>query len=743
MQILPPHSSQLNLMLIRQLALVSTLLLAVAGSLRAAEPDPKAVEFFESKIRPVFVKQCYACHSAEAVGKKKLKGGLRLDSHEGLLKGGDTGPAIVPGDPKKSLLIRALTGDGVEKMPPDKPLTAAVVADFEKWVKDGAADPRTAAQSTSPGIDLTAAKQHWAFQPIRVPANRSLDDFIRAKLSDKGMSLASPTDKRTLIRRAAFDLTGLPPTPEEIDAFVKDASPEAYAKLIDRLLASPHHGEKWGRHWLDVVRYADTAGETADFPVPAAWRYRNYVIESFNADKPFDRFLQEQIAGDILARTAPREQRENLLTATGYLAISRRFGFDVRADHFLTLEDTIDILGKSVLGLTIGCARCHDHKYDPIPTTDYYALYGIFESTKYALPGCEKDKRQHDLVPVATPGELAAIGGLAGRDSVYAVSEGSPHDAQLHRRGDPENRGDPVPRRWLTILGSQPLPKDAGSGRLALANWLTEPSNPLTARVFVNRVWQYHFGRGLVETPNDFGTRGAKPSHPELLDSLADGFIKNGWSVKWLHRQIVLSAAYQQKSDGPADRDPENAWLSHFARRRLTAEEIRDSILAVSGDLDRTPGTGHSFPPEASWGYTQHAPFLAVYEHDKRSVYLMTQRIKRHPFLGLFDGADTNRSTDKREATNVPAQGLYFLNDPFVHAKSAKLAERLLKLPEGERLPRLFLLSFGRMPTSDEQRIATKFVGEYGSAMDKDRERTAWAAWVRVMFASNEFLYVD
>ena len=743
MQILPPHSTHLNLMLIRQIAFVLTLLLAAVGSTRAAEPDPKAVEFFESKIRPVLVKQCYACHSDEAADKKKLKGGLRLDSREGLLKGGDTGPAIVPGDPKKSLLIRALTGDGVEKMPPDKPLTSAVVADFEKWVKDGAADPRTASQTTSPGIDLTTAKQHWAFQPIRVPANRSIDDFIRAKLRDKGMSLASPTDKRTLIRRAAFDLTGLPPTPEEIDAFQKDLSPEAYAKLIDRLLASPHYGEKWGRHWLDVVRYADTAGETADFPVPAAWRYRNYVIESFNADKPFNRFLQEQIAGDILARTAPREQRASLLTATGYLAISRRFGFDVRADHFLTLEDTIDILGKSVLGLTIGCARCHDHKYDPIPTTDYYALYGIFESTKYALPGCEKDKRQHDLVPVATPGELAAIGGLAGRDSVYAVSEGSPHDAQLHRRGDPENRGDPVPRRWLTILGSQPLPKDAGSGRLALANWLTEPSNPLTARVFVNRVWQYHFGRGLVETPNDFGTRGAKPSHPELLDSLADGFIKNGWSVKWLHRQIVLSAAYQQKSDGPSDRDPENAWLSHFARRRLTAEEIRDSILAVRGDLDRIPGTGHPFPPEASWGYTQHAPFLAVYEHDKRSVYLMTQRIKRHPFLGLFDGADTNRSTDKREATNVPAQGLYFLNDPFVHAKSAKLAERLLKLPEGERLPRLFLLSFGRMPTSDEQRIATKFVGEYGSAMDKDRERTAWAAWVRVMFASKEFLYVD
>ena len=715
----------------RRHAILAACILALSGSARAAEPDPKAIEFFESKIRPVLVKHCYSCHSADAQDKKKLKAGLRLDSRDGVLKGGESGPALVPGDPKKSLLIKALKGDGLEQMPPEKPLSAGVVADFEKWVKEGAADPRTAAQT--PSADSVAAKNHWAFQPVRVAAkSESIDHFIRAKLSDKGLSLAPPADKRTILRRVTFDLTGLPPTPEEADAFLKDTSPEAYAKLIDRLLASPHHGEKWGRHWLDVVRYADTAGETADFPLPEAWRYRNYVIDAFNADKPFDRFIKEQIAGDILARTAPRAERTALLTATGYLAISRRFGFDVRADHYLTIEDTIDVLSKSFLGLTVGCARCHDHKYDPIPTTDYYALYGIFESTKYALPGCEKEKRQHDLVPLATPGELAAIGGLGAREFVFGVVEGSPHDAQLHKRGDPEVRGAPVPRRWLTIFGGQPLPKDSGSGRLALAEWIADAKNPLTARAFINRVWQYHFGRGLVATPNDFGTRGSKPSHPELLDSLADEFVKHGWSVKWLHRQILLSATYQQASG-----EGENVWLSHFSRRRLTAEEIRDSILAISGDLDRTPATKHPFPQEQTWGYTQHAPFIAVYEHDKRSVYLMTQRIKRHPFLGLFDGADPNRSTDHRDTTTVPTQALFFLNDPFVHSKSLKLAERLLKLPEAERLERLYRVALGRSPLKEEREIATQFLGGFGTG-DK-----AWAAWVRVLFASNEFLYVD
>ncbi|MFO0801629.1 MAG: PSD1 and planctomycete cytochrome C domain-containing protein [Gemmataceae bacterium] len=716
---------------------VALLAMVAVQPLRAADPDPKAVEFFEAKIRPVLVKHCYACHSAEAQTKKKLKAGLRLDRKDHVLKGGESGPALVPGDAKKSLLIQVLKAEGSERMPPDKPLPAAVIADFEKWIQDGAFDPRTGADESS--ADIAEAKNHWAFQPLRnagIPAGRNaIDHFIQSRLRENGVSPAPLADRRTLLRRAAFDLTGLPPTPEEAEAFLKDESPEAYAKLIERLLASRHYGEKWGRHWLDVVRYADTAGETADFPLPEAWRYRNYVIDAFNADKPFDRFIKEQLAGDILARTALASERPALLAATGYLAISRRFGFDVRADHFLTIEDTIDTLGKSFLGLTIGCSRCHDHKYDPIPMTDYYALYGVFESTRFAMPGCEKDKRQHDLVPVSRNAELAMLGGMTTRDSVYGVMEGSPHDAQLHKRGDPETRGIVVPRRWLTVFGAQALPKESGSGRLQLAEWIADPKNPLTARVLVNRVWQYHFGRGLVSTPNDFGTRGAKPSHPELLDELTAEFIRSGWSVKQLHRRIMLTETYRRSTEAAADRDTANTWLGRFSRRRLTAEEIRDSILGVSGDLDPTPGTRHPFPAENTWNFTQHAPFLAVYEHDKRSVYLMSQRIKRHPFLALFDGADPNRSTDRRETTTVPTQALYFLNDPFVHAKSAKLAARIVKLRESERIDALYLRMFNRKPTADERAIAGKFLGE---GLEQN-----WAAWIRVLFASNEFLYVD
>ena len=743
-----------------RIAFIAFLAATAINPVRGADPALKAEEFFEAKIRPVLVKHCYSCHSAPAQEKKKLKAGLKLDTRDGLLKGGDSGPALVPGNPKKSLIIQALKADGLEQMPPETALAVNVIADFEKWIKDGAFDPRTGVPA--PSRVLAAEKNHWAFQPLRVsevPAGRDpIDYFIRAKLTDNGLAPAPPADRRTLLRRATFDLTGLPPAPEETEAFLRDSSPEAYARVLDRLLASRHYGEKWGRHWLDVVRYADTAGETADFPLPEAWRYRNYAIDAFNADKPFDRFIREQLAGDILARTLPPSERSAALAATGYLAISRRFGYDVRADHYLTLEDTIDTLGQSFLGLTLGCARCHDHKYDPIPMADYYALYGIFESTQFAMPGCEKDKGQHDLVPLARPADLAVLGGVAGREFVYGVSEGSPHDAQLHKRGDPTTRGAFVSRRWLTALGAQNLPKDSGSGRLQLAEWIADPKNPLTVRVIVNRVWQYHFGRGLVATPNDFGVRGSKPSHPELLDYLAAGFIEHGWSLKWLHRQIMLSSTYRQSSNAelglrdskrnthlfgiprsafrlPRFEDPENAWLSHFTRRRLTAEEIRDAILAVSGDLDRAPGTKHPFPPEPSWGFTQHAPFIAVYEHDKRSVYLMTQRIKRHPFLGLFDGADPNRSTARRDTTTVPTQALYFLNDPFVHAKSQRFASRLMKFPEAERLDRLYGLMLSRKPTREERTIAGKFLGE---STEKN-----WSGWIRVMFASNEFLFVD
>ena len=595
---------------------------------------------------------------------------------------------------------------------------------------------------------------HWAFQPLRVvapPADPSgwarnpLDAFVAAKQRALNLKPARAADRRTLIRRATFDLLGLPPTPDEVEAFVKDTAPDAYERLIDRLLTSPHYGERWGRHWLDVVRYADTAGETADYPVPDAWRYRNYVIASLNSDIPYDLFVREQIAGDILATKlpgdAPREQRAELVVATGYIAIARRFGYNITADHNLTIDDTIDTLGKSVLGLALGCARCHDHKFDPISTNDYYALYGIFDSTRYPFSGCEHTKVPRDSVPLL--GEGSAVLGQA-----YAVVEGTPHNAKLQERGDPGKAGDEVARRNLRLLGGQPVPSDGGSGRLALAGWFTQPDNPLTARVIVNRIWQHHFGVGIVRTPNDFGTRGEAATHLVLLDWLADRFIHDGWSIKAMHRLIMLSATYQQAVDTVTQDDPENRALSRFERRRLSAEEIRDAVLAVSGDLDSTPGGPHPFPDAKTWQFTQHKPFTAVYDHDRRSVYLMVQRIKRHPFLALFDGSDPNTSTGDRHTTIVPTQALFFMNDPFIHAKSLHLATRLMALEDDKRrLERLYHLMFGRSATSDERDLATKFLTHYGQDLgdvpaDQRAER-AWAAWVRVLMSSNEFLFLD
>jgi hypothetical protein len=721
----------------------SAILIALGLSVPARAGDDT---FFESKIRPVLAGTCFRCHGGE-----KTRGQLRVDSREALLKGGESGPAMRPGAPERSLLVQALRheGDG-PRMPPNKPLPPEVVADFAAWIKAGAPWPPKAADFRP----AKSSKPHWAFEPVRAVAPPDaggeafgpIDCFLAAKLREKGLHPVGPADRQTLIRRATFDLTGLPPTPEEVGAFRADDSPGAFARVVDRLLASPRYGERWGRHWLDVVRYADTAGETADFPVPQAWRYRNYVIDAFNRDKPYDEFLREQVAGDILAlqlpSDAPPERYAELVTATGYVSIARRFGFDIAQDHFLTIDDTLDTLGKSVLGLALGCARCHDHKYDPITTEDYYALYGIFDSTRYPFSGCEKVRTPRDLVSLRSPSRK---GPEPSAGMAYAVAEGKPHDVRVHKRGDPQTLGAEVPRRFLQVLGGQPVPAGAGSGRLELAGWLTDPHNPLTARVMVNRVWQGHFGAGLVKTPNDFGTRGESPTHPELLDYLAARFVAGGWSIKSLHRLIVLSDAYQRASSSDAAgalADPDNSLLWRFNRRRLSGEEIRDAMLAVSGDLDPTPGGPHPFPPEKNWGFTQHAPFAAVYDHNRRSVYLMTQRIKRHPFLVLFDGADTSSSTGVRHTTTVPTQALFFLNDPFVHARAASLAGRLAQLPDEQaRLARTTWLLYGRAPTPREAEAAKRLLA--ACTAEGATPTAAWAAWLRVMLSSNEFVYLD
>ncbi len=743
----------------------------------------EGVAFFEKRIRPLFIEQCAKCHGAEA---EKIKGGLRLDSREAILKGGDSGAAIAPGEPEKSLLMQAVGyTDKDLKMPPpkdgaDRKLSDAQISDLSQWVKMGVPMPAAIAAAGDPA-------KHWAFQPIANPpvpevpekerVKTSVDAFLFAKTAP-----APPPDKRTLLRRATYDLTGLPPTPEECDAFLADTSPDAFEKVVERLLAAPAYGEKWGRKWLDVVHYADSAGNNTDHPTPLAWRYRDYVIKAFNRDLPYDQFVREQLAGDLLAASQPRERYADCIAATGYLAVSRRFGAgkDDRDIH-LTMEDTIDTLGKAMLGLSVGCARCHNHKFDPVTTRDYYGLYGIFASTRYSFPGGEENERPRDLVPLIPPDEQAILVAAAAEKKTredhenrvlrrvrwtfeslrgkfeyarqqvlcelaaqpedpaakkpalaYAVSEGTLANARIQKRGEPKDPGDEVPRKNIDLLGGQTVPPEAGSGRAQLAEWLTGPQNPLFARVMVNRIWLGHFGHGLVATPNDFGTRGAPPTHPELIDHLATKFIEGGWSVKAMHRLIMFSAAYQQSGQSEGG----------FPRRRLDAEEIRDTYLALAGELDRTPNTGHPFPDDEFWAFTQHKPFKAIYDSPKRSVYLMAQRIQRDPFFSLFDGADTNASTPVRSASTVPTQALYFMNDPSFHAQAESFAKRcIVQADDTQRLALAYRICLQRQPTDVENESACAFLAAY--QRESQSRTTAWSAYCRVLLSCNEMLYLD
>ena len=705
-------------------------------------------EFFEKEVRPLLVKRCFECHGGSAAD-----GGLSLASANGWRKGGDSGPALVPGKPDESLLIEAINYDSFE-MPPAEAggkLPADEIAILTKWIAMGAPDPRVGDEVLG-GMTLEQAKTWWAFQPLQnlPPAEfaadiRYIDELLQREIERHGLVAAPAADRRTLLRRLTYGLTGLPPFQAEVDAFVADPSPKAFSQEIERLLDSPQYGVQMGRRWLDVVRYADTAGENSDYPLPHAWRYRNWVIDAFQRDMPFDQFVRMQLAGDLLTRdSSPAEHAEGIV-ATGYLAIARRFGHDSDKDMFLTYEDVIDNLGKSFLGLTISCARCHDHKYDPVSAEDYYALYGIFESTKFSFPGCEAKGRPRDLVPLMPPslvqlGETTKPSAEPGPMPVpvaYAVVDREAKNARLHERGEPDKLGPEVPRRWLSVFGGAQVPDGDGSGRRELGAWISE--HPLAARVMVNRIWEWHFGHGLVRSSNDFGTRGEPPTHPELLDFLASRFLQSGYSVKAMHRLILNTAAYQQASATPVAGDPENRWLAHFSRRRLTAEELRDSLLTASGGLDLSPGTSHPFPAESTWRFTQHHPFNAVYETNKRSAFMMVQRQRRHPFLALFDGADPNASTPSRQSTTVPTQALYFINDPFFHAQAAALAAIALETPEEEaRLLQIYRRLFQRDPTQTERDRGQTFLQSYpGDAMEK------WSALSRVLLASNEFFYVD
>jgi hypothetical protein len=806
------------------------------GTAGAAEGRNDA--FFESRIRPLLADHCYECH-----GGNRADGGLALDHRDALLKGGVSGPGLIPGDAGRSRIVGIVSGaDSKASRTARHRIAPEQLADLVAWVNMGAPDPRSA--DVTARVPKVEPDRHWAFQPIQEPAvpevthrrwvNNPVDRFILAPIERAGLAPALPADRRTLIRRVTFDLTGLPPTLAEIDQFLRDRSADAFGKVVERLLASPHYGERWGRHWLDVARYADSSGDSSDYPIPQARLYRDYVIAAFNEDKPYDAFLREQIAGDLLGGEDQSHGNERII-ATGFIALSRRFSAGGPETRHLMIENTLDTLGHAVLGLSMSCARCHDHKHDPITMRDYYALYGIFDSTIYPHPGSEGRSYQTNFVPLIPAAEVEArmtpyrdqiaaydaeiarmedhLNALVkeglgtdelkpayekvwkARDALtadppqiedaYAVTDGKIMNARVQKRGDPYNLGEEVPRGFLKILGGQEVPRHcSGSGRLELAGWLTDPANPLTARVMVNRIWQHHFGSGLVATPSDFGSHGRRPTHPELLDYLALRFIEGGWSVKAMHRLMVGSATYQQGtdeftvgglangrsrlaigdvrkegSDGAGrDADPPAAdslttgpSLTAFPRQRLDAEQIRDALLAVSGMLDPTPGGAHPFPPATEWDFTQHKQFNAVYPSDKRSVYLMQQRIRRHPFLATFDGADANASTAERVLSTTPLQALFSLNDPFLHEQAEQFADRLLRegADDRQRIDWAHQLAFGRRARRDEidaglaylERFRGK-LRELGAAA-REESLKAWSSYARAVLGSNEFMFVD
>jgi hypothetical protein len=684
-----------------------------------------AGDFFEAKIRPLFAEHCYKCH-----GEKKQESDLRLDSRSAAMKGGSDGAVIVPGQPEKSLLIQAIRYQGDTKMPPDKPLPAADVATLSSWVKLGAPWPDdTVATSSSSG--KSDPKHHWAFLPVHPtppPAVKQsdwvqspIDGFVLTKLEAKGIPPAAPADRRTLIRRANFDLIGLPPTPAEVEAFVHDTSPEAFAKVVDRLLASPHYGERWGRYWLDLARYADNKGYTgdgADRELRSAYVYRDWVIDALNSDLPYDQFVIKQIAADRL----PHKDNHDL-AALGLLTVGRTF----LGDRQLVIDDQIDVVSRGMLGLTVTCARCHNHKFDPIPTADYYSLYGVLDGSD------EKEV-------VVKPGK-PAVTALAEEDR---PAQSNPH---IFIRGNAGNLGAEVPRQFLELL-SPPnrQPFHDGSGRLELAEKIASPSNPLTARVMVNRIWLHHFGDGLVRSPSDFGMRCDPPSNPELLDYLATRFVQDGWSIKRLHRLIMLSSVYQQSSDGMAKAeaiDPENRLLSHFNRQRLDFEATRDALLVAGGGLDEKIG-GPSVNLFSE-------PFVR-----RRSVYSYIDRQNLQGLLRTFDFASPDTHSPMRHITTVPQQALYLMNSPFVVQQAERLATRpeivAAKVP-AERVRRMYELLYSREPTADEVSIAEQYLAATpppakpakGPAAKPDAKDQfgPWQRYAQALLMTNEFVFVD
>jgi mono/diheme cytochrome c family protein len=814
---------------------------------QSAQADgPEEIRFFETKIRPLLADNCIKCH-----GPDKQEENLRLDSRAAALAGGDRGPAIVPGKPDESLLITAVKHLDDLEMPPKKQLTREQITDLTTWIKQGAAWPDDGASVSTTrrsGYQVTDKdRAHWAFQPVKRSAaptvkNRAwvanpIDAFILAKLEASGLQPNPPAGKRELVRRLYYDLTGLPPPSADVEAFAADTSPNAYEALVDRLLFSPHYGEQWGRHWLDLVRYAESNSYERDDPKPHAWRYRDYVIRSLNDDKAFDRFLREQLAGDEMP-----DSDDNGLIATGYyrLGIWDDEPSDPEQARFDGLDDIVATTGQVFLGLTVDCARCHDHKIDPIPQKDYYRLLSFFAGVNHyrnggptdelALSGnsgtaqdreqlareteqkrthlqesiaalevrfrreyfaSDKRRAEHGGAAAAANFDLASLietdgervlgtaefkryqhlqGRLealksetAAAGAALGVTETgtSPPDTFVLLRGNPHNQGDKVEPAFPDVLGGEkpviptPAPGAKSSGRrLALANWIASEANPLTPRVIVNRIWQYHFGRGIVRSPNNFGTQGDKPTHPELLDWLAAEFMSNGWRIKPLHRLIVTSNAYKMSSRGNPQAlaaDPTNDLFWRFEMRRLTAEEIRDSILATSGTLSLKmfgPSVYPEIPaevlasqsrPGVGWG---HSPPL---EQARRSIYVHVKRSLLLPILEGFDLPETDRSSPLRFSTTQPTQALGMLNSVFVNEQAGLFASRLRREAGSDAAVQVRLalnLATARPPGQLEIDRGLKLIKRL-KEQEGINEDAALRYFCLMVLNMNEFVYLD
>ncbi|MGH9722925.1 MAG: PSD1 and planctomycete cytochrome C domain-containing protein [Bryobacteraceae bacterium] len=861
-----------------------------------AQPTPTQIEFFERRIRPVLVERCYECHGPKAAQPMSE---LRLDTRAGMLKGGERGPAIIPGDSENSRLIRAIRyQDPRLLMPPKGRLAPEHVEDFAAWIKMGAPDPRVESKELATaaprGIDFARARKFWAFQPLKSTSQATVDSFLFAKLKSKGLAPAPPADRRTLLRRVYFDLIGLPPLPAEVDEFVNDRAPDAFRKVVARLLDSPHYGERWARHWLDLVRFAETDGHEFDVDKPNAWRYRDYVIRALNNDLPYNRFVREQIVGDLL------NDRDEAAVGSGFLWLGEVINtpvdtFQARADR---IDNQIDVFGKAFLGLTVACARCHDHKFDPIPAADYYALAGFMHSSRPRQASIDAPervaelraiaKRLGDARPYSPPPEpfrlndsryenfedfagdrfarwtvageafgespvagladsgrfadgfqgilisreflikkryihvrMAGTGRvrlfadeytnssrtLAGPDrfawktidarmgvgnlayleisdldqnghvavdqicfsdvkeppgpndaalrarpagvaaseiplSTFALAtvDAEPRDIRVHIRGSHANLGAEIPRRFLTVLsGDQQPGVGQGSGRTALADRLLRDATPLLARVMVNRLWKHHFGRGLVDTVDNLGMTGERPTHPELLDYLALKFIESGWSVKAMHRMIVLSAAYRMSSrpDAKADgADPRNEWLHRMPIRRLEAEAIRDGVLAVAGTLDRKM-YGPSVPPYVSpymdgdpRGKPKSGPLDGA---GRRSVYIQVRRNYLTDMFLTFDYPLPITTIGRRNTSTVASQALYLMNSEFITQQAEHWARRITaeESDGARRVRRMYEEAFARPPEAEETAQALEFVA-----------KRSWADLAHVLINTTEFFYV-